>query len=79
MENIKLDDFTKYKFLSGVKNSPDGKYVCFAVHEMDVDDNKYLSNLWLYNTENKSYSRLTGFNKESNFIWLQDSENIIFS
>lgn len=79
MENIKLEDFTRYKFLSGVKHSPDGKHLCFAVHEMDVEENKYLSNLWLYDVESEKYFKLTGFNKESSFIWQQDSENILFS
>lgn len=79
MENIKLEDFTRYKFLSGVKHSPDGKHVCFVVHGMDVEDNKYLSNLWMYDVEDKNYFKLTGFNKESNFIWQQDSKNILFS
>ncbi|MDF2673160.1 MAG: peptidase prolyl oligopeptidase active site domain protein [Clostridiales bacterium] len=79
MKNIILEDFTKYKSLSGVRHSPDGKYVCFAVHEMDLEENKYLSNLWLYNVEDKKYFKLTGFNKESSFIWQRDSENILFS
>lgn len=79
MESIGLEDFTKYKFLSGVKHSPDGKYVCFAVHGMDAEENKYLSNLWLYNIEKGNYFKLTGFNKESSFIWQKDSENILFS
>ena len=79
MENIKLEDFTKYKFLSGVKHSPDGKHVCFAVHGMDVEENKYISNLWLYDVKDRNYFRFTGFNKESSFIWQEDSENILFS
>lgn len=79
MENIKLEDFTRYKFLSGVKHSPDGKHVCFAVHDVDVEENKYLSNLWVYNVENDKYFKLTGFNKESSFIWQNDSQSILFS
>ncbi len=79
MENIKLEDFTKYKFLSSAEYSPDGKHVCFVVHSMDVEENKYLSNLWLYDVEAGNYFKLTGFNKESSFIWQKDSENILFS
>lgn len=78
MENIKLEDFTKYKFMSGVKHSPDGKHVCFVVHGMDLEENKYLSNLWIYNVEEGKYYKLTGLNKESSFIWQKDSENILF-
>ena len=51
MENLKLDDFTKYKFLSGVKLSPNGKNTGFILHQMDVEENKYLSNIYIYNEE----------------------------
>lgn len=79
MENIKLDDFTKYKFLSGIKYAPDGKNACFAVHEMNVKENRYLSNLWLYKTEENKYSLLTTFNAQTNFIWLRDSWYILYA
>ncbi|WP_077368729.1 alpha/beta hydrolase family protein [Anaerosalibacter sp. Marseille-P3206] len=77
MGNLKLDDFTKYKFLSGLKYSPDGKYLGFVVHRMDVEENKYLSNIWLYDTLTKEYKQLTSLDSEKSFFWLDDS-NIIF-
>lgn len=79
MRNLKLDEFTKYKFLSGLELSPQGKYACFAVHGCNVDDNKYDSNLWLYNMGGEKYFQLTGLNKESSFIWEKDGEHILFS
>lgn len=79
MENIKLDDFIEYKYLSRVKYSPNGENACFAMHKADVDDNKYLSNLWLYRSKEKKYLQLTAFNQESNFIWMDDEEHILFS
>lgn len=79
MRNLKLDDFTKYKFLSNINLSSNGKFACFVMHESNVEDNKYLSNLWLYNVESGEYRKLTSFDKESNFIWLEDGENILFS
>lgn len=78
MEKLALDDFTKYKFLSSTKFSPDGKNLAFVVHQMDVDENKYLSNIWLYDLQNKKMSKLTTFNQESSFVWL-DEDNIVFS
>lgn len=77
LENLKLDDFTKYKFLSGIKYSPDGKHAAFIVHRMDVEENKYLSNIWLYDIENDSYSKLTSLDEEKTFLWIDDS-HIIF-
>jgi dipeptidyl aminopeptidase/acylaminoacyl peptidase len=79
VEKIKLDDFTRYKFLSGVKYSPDGENACFAVHEMDTGSNKYLSNLWVYRIKEDKYFRLTSFDQERSFIWLEDGEHILFA
>lgn len=78
VERIKIDDFTRYKFLSGIKHSPDGKYACFAVHGMDIDENKYNSNLWVYSIEEKKYFQLTSFDTERSFIWMDDSKTILF-
>ncbi|WDC83326.1 hypothetical protein PL321_11170 [Caloramator sp. mosi_1] len=78
MENIKLDEFTGYKFLSGIRLSPNGDYGCFALHETDVEENSYKSNLWLYDIKNKRHFRLTSFDKERSFLWLKDGESIIF-
>lgn len=78
MENLKLDDFTRYKFLSGVNLCSERNYACFVLHEPLVEENKYASNLWLYNVEKNKHYKLTSFNKESNFIWLGDSEHIVF-
>ncbi|MBK1810954.1 S9 family peptidase [Clostridium sp. YIM B02505] len=77
MEKIKIDDFTKYTFLSSIKHSPDGNYACFVVHQADLEDNKYLSNLWILNLKNNSKYKLTAFDSEKSFLWL-DSESIIF-
>lgn len=78
MENIKADDFLKYKFLSNIKLSKDGKHACFAVYKSNFEENNYLSDLWLYNTEEDKYFKLTSSGQESSFIWLDDSQNILF-
>lgn len=78
MEKIKIDDFTRFKFLSGVKHSPKGSNACFALHSADVEGNKYLSNLWIYNYDKDNYFQLTSMDKEGSFIWLKDGENILF-
>ncbi|MGF7057788.1 S9 family peptidase [Brassicibacter mesophilus] len=79
MESIKLDDFTRFKFLSSIRYSPNGRYACFSVHRMDVEENEYLSNLWVYDIAEDKYFQLTSLDHESNFLWMGDSEHIIFS
>ncbi|MTI94998.1 MAG: S9 family peptidase [Firmicutes bacterium] len=78
MEKLKLDDFTRYHFLSGIEFSPDGEHVCFAAHRANLDKNNYDSNLWIYNVKTDRYFQLTAFDQERGFIWLDDGEHILF-
>ncbi|NNG66301.1 alpha/beta hydrolase family protein [Caldanaerobacter subterraneus] len=78
MEKIQLEDFTKFKFLSGLKFSPSGSCAAFVVHRMDVEENKYLSNIWVLDTKTKKYFQLTSFNEERGFVWLDD-DYILFA
>lgn len=77
MDNLKLDDFTKYKFLSNINFSPDGKNCGFVVHQIDIEENKYLSNIHIIDENNKT-KLLTGLNEEKSFIW-KDNTTILFS
>ena len=79
MDAIKIDDIAEIKFLSNVKYSPDGKHVCFAVHQGDLEENTYNSNLWLSTVQDDCYFQLTSFNEESLFIWLNDNQHILFA
>ncbi|MDP9750866.1 MULTISPECIES: alpha/beta hydrolase family protein [Thermoanaerobacter] len=78
MEKLQLEDFTKFKFLSGLKYSPSGSCAAFVVHRMDVEENKYLSNIWVLDTRTKKYFQLTSFNEERGFVWLDD-DYILFA
>lgn len=78
MENLRLDDFTKYKFLSNVEHNPSGTHACFAAHEADMDENGYTSNLWIYDVAQERSFQLTALGKERSFTWLNDDE-ILFA
>lgn len=78
MRNLAIDDFKNYKFLSGIEHSPDGKHAAYVLHEVDLEENKYLSNLHLLHLDSNETRKLTAFNKESSFKWLDD-ENILFT
>lgn len=77
MENLKLKDFLDYTFLSDLELSPDKNHGAFIVHTQDFEDNKYLSNIWIYNCMTSEYKKLTSMNEEKNFIWL-DNHTILF-
>jgi len=76
LEKLQLDDFTKYKFLSGIQFSPNGKKCGFVLHHMDLEDNKYLSNIYVLD-ENGETSKLTSMDEERSFIW-KDNNTIVF-
>lgn len=77
MDNLKLDDFAEYKFLSGIQLSPNGKNTGFVLHQMDMEENKYLSNIYICNNENNEPIKLTSLDEESSFIW-KDENTILF-
>ena len=77
MENLKLDDFTKYKFLSGIKLSPSGLNTGFVLHQIDLEENKYLSNIYVYNERNNIPLKLTSLDEERSFLW-KDDNTILF-
>lgn len=78
LDNIRIDEFIKYKFLSDVRYSPDGAYACFVVHEPDVESNDYKSYLCLLDVKKGSTMKLTSCGRERSFLWMDDSENILF-
>ncbi|ONI40616.1 peptidase S9 [Candidatus Epulonipiscium fishelsonii] len=77
MEKLQLKDFLSYNYISNITLSQDNAKLAFVVHNADYNNNGYSSNIWVMDTKTKGYSRLTALNKESNFIWL-DETNILF-
>lgn len=77
MEKLLLEDFTKYKFLSGVKYSPQGDKIAFILHHMDLEENKYLSNIYVYDFKTEDPIKLTSNNSENSFLF-KDNNTILF-
>ena len=77
MENLLLDDFTKYRFLSGIKYSPDGSKIGFVLHHMDVEENKYLSNIYIYDIKTENSTKLTSQGSKKTFLF-KDTNTILF-
>src|SRR5699024_12229628 len=78
MENLFLEDFIKYKFLSNIKFSPNGQSTGFLVYKIDMDNNKYISDIYYYNPIYSNPTKLTDLTLVSFFVWL-DKNIIMFS
>ena len=48
MKKLALTDFAKYRYPSALELSPDGRYLTFALKEVDREGDGYRWNLWLY-------------------------------
>ncbi len=78
MEKLSLDEFTRYRFLSGIEFSPNGLYTGFICHKIDLRENKYLSYIHVLDVDSGKVLKLTSNGKENSFIW-KDENTIIFS
>lgn len=75
---VEYKDFAQFKFLSGISYNPNGKFAAFVGHDVDMEGNKYLSNLYIINTETKEIKKLTATNTERAFYWEND-DTILFA
>lgn len=83
MSKTKLKDILDYEFLSDLEISKDGSKIAYKKTIANYDDNKYDTDLWVYDTnkentypitDNKSISTYT-FDKDSNIIYKAKSND----
>ncbi len=78
MMNIGIKDFMNYHYPTGLVTSPDGKHGAFAVVNINEEENRYDSCLWVMDMESGEYRKLTYGNQERKFLWL-DNETLMFT
>ena len=78
MENLKLNSFLEYKFLSNLDFNPDGSNLAFSLSEADLEKNSYKHFIYNLDTKNKEIRKLTHSGKEKNSLWLNNN-TILFS
>ena len=64
MEQLQLDDFLMYNFLSQVQISPDGKKVAYVATTPDLAKNGYNANLYRIDAESGENACLTNSGRE---------------
>lgn len=75
MEELKLEDFLSYRFLSQVRFAPGGKRAAFVVSDSCPEENCYESRLYLW--EEGALRQLTDLGKENRFVW-EDENHLLF-
>ena len=75
MDQIQLRDFLHYRFLSGIKASPDGGRAAFVVTVCDEERNIYRHDIWLY--ENGACRPVTMDGRCDAFLWEDDGHLLL--
>ena len=78
MDKINAEDLLTYRFLSGVRTSPDEKWAGFIVKRAREKENDYASDIYIANVVTGAVRRLTTSGKDGPFAWSADSRSLVF-
>ena len=74
------EDLLKFRWLSELALSPDGRTIAYSIRRPDVPSNGYTSQLYLHDLESDSARRLTeGDGQVSSLAWSRDSCLLAYS
>lgn len=77
MKKIELDQFCHISYVGGLSSSPNEDKLCFIKSIADLDQNKYESDLWLY--EQGQLRKLTSGHSDRNPKWIGQDHLAFFS
>ena len=77
MSKTKLKDILGYDFLSGLEISPDGLKLAYKKTRGNYEDNKYETDLWIYDTKQGENYPITDTGDASLFTFSKD-KNLIY-
>jgi len=75
MDQIKLDQFLNYKFISGLSSNPSKTHMTFAVAKADVKKNDYLYELYI--SDGKKHKKVTSLKNKGSFLW-ESNQTLLF-
>ncbi len=78
--SITADDLYRFRLLSGVRISPDGKYVIYSVQRIDQKTEEKYSNLWIVATDGQSPARQFTYGDQNDHSprWSPDGQWVAF-
>lgn len=76
---ITAEDLFRLRIPTSVSLSPDETKITYTVERMDKKENKYFTNLFVYDTESKQEKQFThGNNNDGAAVWSPDGQQIAF-
>jgi len=78
MRKMRAEDIGSFVFVDTPVISPDGSKVAFVVTRNLIEEDRYESNIWLFNRKNISLKQLTSGGSDYNPAWSPNGGNITF-
>ena len=78
MRKVRVEDIGSFVFVDNPVISPDANKVAFIVTYTLIKEDRYESNIWLFNRKDRSLKQLTSGGSDYNPTWSPDGGNIAF-
>ena len=76
--NLRVQDLDILRLVSDPKLSPSGRVVVYTVTHPNVNENKYVSNIWLLNLETRDNIQIIGGEGGKFPEWVDDDRTIVY-
>ncbi len=77
-ENLDFESLIHLRLVSSPAVSPDGKKVLFTVSKMDLEKDRYVNNIWLYDAEEDRYEAVTSGPADFCPRWSSGGDRFLF-
>ena len=72
------EDISKYKMISNPSFSPDQKKIAVSVHQANLEDDAYTSDVWIASSDGSTFTRFTYGGRDYDPVWSPDGKQILF-
>ncbi|MEM0118719.1 MAG: S9 family peptidase [Conexivisphaerales archaeon] len=78
LKPVAVEDFARYKSLSVPSISPDRSRIAISVHQANLEDDSYISDVWLADIDGANFYKFTNGGRDFSPKWSPDGKKLLF-